>query len=136
MASRFALGAFVAVVCAGWACAGSPAGPSTLDGTWGGDHVTMSISGVTHLDFDCAHGDIPAALAIDGRFQFSMTGTFVREHGGPIQIDEPLDRRPASYSGSVTRDHMTLTIRLTDTNETIGTFLLTRGAQGRVVKCL
>jgi hypothetical protein len=35
-------------------------------------------------------------------------------------------------SGSV----MTLTIRLTDSGELVGTFALTRGSSGRVVKCL
>jgi hypothetical protein len=59
----------------------------------------------------------------------------VREHGGPIRVDEVLEWRPALYAGSVTSTAMTLAIRLADTNESIGTFALTRGASGRVVKC-
>ncbi|MCA1563462.1 MAG: hypothetical protein LC804_25490 [Acidobacteria bacterium] len=94
------------------------------------------IAGATHLELDCAHGDIPARLAIDDRRQFNAPGTFVREHGGPVRIGEEPDSHPASYSGSVDGDRMRLTIRLTDTNETIGTFSLTRGVRGRVVKCL
>ena len=31
---------------------------------------------------------------------------------------------------------MTLMVRLTDTSETVGTFSLTRGSMGRIVKCL
>ena len=136
MASRFAICLLGTAAVIGSACAGSPAAPSVLDGIWGGDHVTMSIAGATHVELDCAHGDIPAPLAIDDQRQFNTTGTFVREHGGPIRDGEVPDTHPARYSGSVTGDRMQLTIRLTDTNETIGTFSLTRGAQGRVVKCL
>ena len=31
---------------------------------------------------------------------------------------------------------MTLSVRLVDSNQDVGTFTLTRGAAGRVVKCL
>jgi hypothetical protein len=136
VASRFVICGLATVAVIGSACAGSPAAPSVLDGIWGGDHVTMSIAGATHFELDCAHGDIPAPLAIDDQRQFNTAGTFVREHGGPIRTGEVPDTHPASYSGSVTGDRMQLTIRLTDTNETFGTFSLTRGVQGRVVKCL
>ena len=96
----------------------------------------MSISDATHLELDCAHGDIAAALAIDAQRQFNVTGTFTREHGGPIRTGEVPDTQPAGYSGSVSGTRLGLTIRLTDTDETIGTFSLTRGSSGRVVKCL
>ena len=104
---------------------------------WGGDHVAMTVSATaTHLEFDCAHGDIPAALMVDARNEFDVAGTFVREHGGPIRDGETADARPARYVGSVSGGAMALTVRLTDTNETIGTFALARGSPGRVVKCL
>jgi hypothetical protein len=107
-----------------------------LAGIWGADHIAMSISDTTHVELDCAHGDIPAALAIDARRQFNVTGTFTREHGGPIRIGENPDVHAASYAGSVSGDQLALTIRLTDADETIGTFSLTRGVSGRIVKCL
>ena len=61
---------------------------------------------------------------------------FVREHGGPIREDEKPDVYPAMYTGTVTAQTMQLTIRLTDSQALIGTFMLTRDAPGRVVKCL
>jgi hypothetical protein len=133
---RFFVCAFIVIAGIGCGCVGNPTGPSTLDGIWGGDHITMSISDATHLELDCAHGDIPAALAIDAQRQFNVTGTFTREHGGPIRTGEVPDTQPAGYSGSVSGTRLGLTIRLTDTGETIGTFSLTRGSSGRVVKCL
>ena len=123
----------------GWACGGASTGPSSLvpAGAWGGDHVTLTVADTaTHLEFDCAHGDIPGALAADARGQFDVAGTFVREHGGPIRQGEAPDSHPAMYYGSVSSMAMVLTIRLGDSAEIIGPFNLVRGSSGRVVKCL
>jgi hypothetical protein len=129
----FALGAVVS-----WACSGSPAGPSpALTGMWGGDHIALTVADTgSHVELDCAHGDIPGALTVNARNEFNVSGTFGREHGGPIRVGEVPDSHPAVYAGFVTVTTMTLTVRLTDTNEMIGTFTLSRGAPGRVVKCL
>ena len=106
-------------------------------GVWGGDHVTMTVASAGgHFEFDCAHGDVGTTLVLDARGQFSATGVFVREHGGPIRPGEAPDSHPASYAGTMTANTMMLTVRLTDLAETIGTFTLTYGSPGRVVKCL
>jgi hypothetical protein len=97
--------------------------------------LTVADTG-THVEFDCAHGDIPSPLTVNANNQFDVQGTYVREHGGPIRVGEVPDSHPAAYLGSVTGTAMTLTVRLTDTNEVIGTFTLSRGSAGRVVKCL
>src|SRR2546425_2074319 len=76
---------FVSVI-SGSACA-SPTSPSSVLGMWGGDHVAMTVGDAgSHLEFDCAHGDVPGALKTDARGNFSEAGTFVREHGGPIRL--------------------------------------------------
>ena len=117
------------------ACAGMPASPSTTpEGLWGGDHISMTVTATgARIELDCAHGDIFVRLPAA---PFSVAGTFVREHGGPIRDGEIPNSRPAVYSASSSADKMTLTVRITDTNEMIGTFTLTRGVSGRVVKCL
>jgi hypothetical protein len=122
----------------GWAC-GAPTGPSTAlsPGVWGGDHVTLTVGdGATHLELDCAHGEIPGAFSADTRGQFVLSGTFVREHGGPVREGEAPDSHPAIYSGSVGSGAMVLTIRLGDSTDVFGPFTLARGSPGRVVKCL
>jgi len=123
---------------AAFACGSAPTAPSSLaPGTWGGDHVSMTIaSAATHLEFDCAHGDIPGVFSLNAVGQYSLDGTYVREHGGPIRVGEPPDTHPAAYAGVVVGNQMTLTIRLADTQELIPALTLTRGAAGRVVKCL
>ena len=132
--SLFLLGAVAATS----ACGSSPSGPSpVLTGMWGGDHIALTVADTgTHIEFDCAHGDIPITLMVNARNEFDVSGTFVREHGGPIRVGEMPDSHPAAYVGSVTETTMVLTVRLTDTNEVIGTFTLSRGSPGRVVKCL
>jgi hypothetical protein len=123
----------------GWACDGPATGPSSQvpAGVWGGDHVAMTVAdAATHLEFDCAHGDIPGAIRVDSRGRFQVAGAFVREHGGPIRQGEVPDSHPATYSGSVTAATMVLTIRLDDSREVMGTFTLVRGSSGRVLKCL
>jgi hypothetical protein len=129
--------AVLLAVSASVAC-GSPASPSTpLSGVWGGDHISLTATGAgSHAEFDCAHGDTPSPLVADVHNGFAVIGTFVREHGGPIQVGAAPDSHPAMYSGSVNANTMVMTIQLTDTQEVIGTFTLLRDTAGRVVKCL
>lgn len=90
----------------------------------------------THLELDCAHGDIPVVPTLDRQGRFGVAGTYVREHGGPVRLGETVDSHPAIYSGVVESTTLTLTIRLSDTNEPVGTFTLVSGSTGRVFKCL
>ena len=122
-----------------FACAWPPLRmpPTVPTGLWGGDHIAMTVTDTgTHVELDCAHGDIPDGLGIDARNQFSVAGTFVKEHGGPIREGEVPDSHPAVYVGLLTSNHLELSIRLADTGDMLGTFALTRGVAGRVVKCL
>ena len=121
----------------GPACALNSASASLpLDGQWGGEHalVTTSASG-THVELDCAHGDLSGRIKADAHGAFKMSGSFVRERGGPVRRDAPLTSVSATYEGSVLSDALTLTIRLADSSDPVGPFTLIRGAAGHVVKC-
>jgi len=119
------------------ACGQTTTGPSVVSaGMWGGDHIILTVTdSSSHLELDCAHGDIPGALTAD-HGTIAVAGTFVREHGGPIRVDERADAHPALYSGTIAGAQLQLTIRLTDSGDLIGSFSLARGATGRVAKCL
>ena len=122
-----------------WTCAGSPSAASATaqTGTWGGTHIALDVAATSaHLEFDCAHADIATAFTLDGNNAFDLTGTYVREHGGPIRPGTPPDSHPASFTGTVSRDRMTLTVRLTDSGDAMGTFALVHGSPGEVFKCL
>ena len=126
---QLTLPALIAIRIVGCGSGGTPIDPSELAGTWGAENVVMTVTDVgAHLELSCAHGDVAGALTEN---PFSVGGTWVREVGPVIG-----DPRPALYTGSVVGDTMTLSIRLTDTNESVGSFTLIRGAVGRLVKCV
>ena len=107
-----------------------------LNGAWGGDHIRLEVTGRSAtIEYDCANGTIDGPLVVDGRGNFKLSGTYVREHGGPIRREESRNARRARYSGWTDGKKMTLTVVLSDPNETVGTFTLIRGNEGRAWKC-
>src|SRR6266704_6162361 len=96
-------------------------------GTWGGEHVILNVSkSGAEVEFDCAHGQITQAIALDKHGDFKATGTFTPEHSGPVRRDEDTPPTPATYAGHVDGDSMNLTVTLG--KENIGTFTLILGA--------
>jgi hypothetical protein len=106
-------------------------------GVWGGEHVALEVSADGgRIEYDCAHGNLGEPLALDRSGRFDVNGTHTPEHGGPMREDEKAESRPARYAGRVDGGRMTLTVTLTDTGESLGTFALTQGVAGRLLKCL
>ena len=106
-------------------------------GSWGGDHAGLTIraEGGT-LEYDCATGTIDEPFVVDAEGRFDLRGTHVREHGGPIRVGEEPDRHPARYTGRTDGNRMTLTVTMTDLDQTVGTFTLTFALPARIIKCL
>jgi len=108
-----------------------------LAGTWGGEHISLTVLDSTaNLEFDCAHGTIDEPIFVDTEGNFEVTGIYVIEHGGPIRIDETLEKYPSLYKGRIEGEKMTLILILKDTETEIDTFWLTRGAEPIIYKCL
>jgi hypothetical protein len=109
--------------------------PVDLAGKWGGLHLAMSVTtkGAT-LEFDCAHGQLDKLLPRNVR-RFALRGTYVQEHGGPLRKGEVSNSQAALYTGAVKGNQMTISVRLLDTGQQIGTFVVTRGEPARLVKC-
>jgi hypothetical protein len=106
-----------------------------LRGTWGAQGIAVEVTDEgAKIEFDCAHGRITERIApkADGRFE--VKGVFARE-GGPVRLGED-NEQPAVYRGSIKNDTMTLAIELTQNNESIGTFTVTKGKAARIRKCL
>lgn len=97
--------------------------------------LLVSLAGGT-VEFDCAHGRLDEPMAIDQSGRFAVAGVFVREHGGPIRVDEMEDARPARYSGSVDGQKMSLTVTILDESPALGPFTLVLNGRPRLVKCL
>ena len=94
--------------------------------------LKVSEAGGT-IEFDCAHGVISESIVPDRDGKFSVKGTFVREGPGPTRQGE--NGEAATFEGSVTNSSLTLTVTLTRTKETMGTFTLSKGGAARLKKC-
>ena len=106
-------------------------------GTWGGVHIMIEVAnGAATINYDCANGTITGPLTIDSRGRFNWRGTYTRQGPGPIRLGRMPKSLPAVFSGSVKGDAMTLTVKLADTKESLGTFTLKRGSEGRIRRCL
>jgi len=128
-------GSWILVVFALTGCM-EPGEPPVVTGDWGGQHIgMMATADQADLEYDCAAGKIFGPITPDGLGRFTATGQHYPGHGGPAFINEEQVKRPARYTGMIRGDRMTLTVILTDTNETIGTFTLIRGQSPFVFKC-
>lgn len=108
-----------------------------LAGEWGAQGMRMVVEGNNaKLEFDCAHGTITGPLKLDSRGRFKLSGTFVRERGGPVRSDNIANNEPAEYSGWTDGRKLTLTVKLKGSKEPLGTYSLVRGESGRIFKCL
>ena len=104
-------------------------------GVWGGLHINLEVNANSaKVEFDCAHGAIEGPLVVDGNGKFELRGSFTAERGGPVRADETPESRPATYSGTIKGNTMTLTLKISGVDET-ETFTLERGKPGDLFKC-
>jgi hypothetical protein len=104
-------------------------------GEWGGTHINMNVGEqLAKLEFDCAHGEIPGPLSVDGEGKFKLPGTFTPERGGPVRADDTSRARPAIYSGTIKGNTMTLTMKIEGSEET-ESFTLEKGKEAELFKC-
>ena len=103
-------------------------------GLWGGQHISINVgSKSATIEYDCATGVIVGPLVIDADGHFNLHGTHQMQHGGPIRADEKPSGEPATYTGTVKGNTMTLTLKIGDSDEE--TFTLEKGKPGELVKC-
>ena len=81
-------------------------------GTWGGDNAGLIVSDTdVHVHIGCTLGDAVGPINPDANGRFEATGTY--------NVDAyPVDRgitHPATFSGQIIDQTMTLTVSLTDT---------------------
>jgi hypothetical protein len=106
------------------------------DGVWGGNHIQMTVENAQALiDFDCAEAVINGPLNIGSNGRFTFTGTFTKGSGGPVRKDSKPKEKPARFTGQVRGNTMTLTVTVDDVPGANGTYILTRGRNGRIFRC-
>lgn len=103
-------------------------------GLWGGQHISMKVSEKSAtIEYDCANGVIDGPLVIDAEGHFNLRGTHHVERGGPVREGESSKGQPATYTGSINGDTMTLTLKFDDGDAE--TFKLEKGKEGELFKC-
>jgi hypothetical protein len=111
-------------------------GPSALTqvprGTWGGDDSGLIVSATEiHAHIGCTKGDLPGSIPLDGHGRFDVEGLY--------NVDAyPVDRgilHPARFFGSTDGHALTLSVRLTDTGQTLGPVSLTFGREPGMSVC-
>lgn len=113
-----------------------PVAQNKLNGTWGGEGISMEITdNGASLEFDCATGRITEAIVPDSAGKFTAKGLFARQRPGPTREGDENDGQPATYTGVITGDSLTLTITLTRNDEKAGTFTLGHGKPARIRRC-
>ena len=103
-------------------------------GTWGGEHINMKVGAKSAtIEYDCATGVIQGPLVVDRDGNFNLRGTHRMQRGGPVRADETANDHPATYTGSIKGNTMTLNLKLSDSD--VETFTLEKGKEGELVRC-
>ena len=115
------------------ACPTSTSTPITeVAGTWGGDNAGLIVSGTdVHVHIGCTLGDAVGPISPDANGRFEASGTY--------NVDAyPVDRgivHPASFTGQIAGQTMTLTVSLTDTGRVLGPVTLVYGKEPKMGPC-
>ena len=106
------------------------------NGAWGGDHAVLTVTdNGGSAEFDCAHGTLDHPLQVDDGGHFSVAGTFVPEHGGPVRPGEVPESRPARYQGRLDRQKLEFTVTV-EGQTGQGPFEVTLAKGPKLTKCL
>ena len=112
----------------------SPTAP-VVAGSWGGSQVSLTLdrSGGM-LTYPCATGTIDSTWTLSADGVFAATGSHFFG-GGPVPPGGGTPH-PARYAGQVNNYVLTLTVTLTDLNQTLGPFTLVRDGPAVQLLCL
>lgn len=103
-------------------------------GVWGGPHISIKVRAKSAtIEYDCASGVIDGPLVVDSNGHFNLRGHHNMERGGPLRSDDEPRQHPATYTGSIKGNTMTLTLKLGDSD--VETFTLEKGKPGELFKC-
>ena len=115
------------------ACSAATPTPITdVVGTWGGDNAGLIVNGTdVHVHIGCTLGDAVGPIVADENGRFEVGGTY--------NVDAyPVNRgitHPASFTGQIVGQTMTLTVSLTDITRVLGPVTLIYGKEPTMGPC-
>jgi len=122
------LSVFATVACS----AATSARITDVVGTWGGDNAGLIVTNTdVHVHIGCTLGDALGPINPDANGRFEATGTY--------NVDAyPVNRgitHPATFTGQIIDQTMTLTVSLTDTARVLGPVTLVYGKEPQMGPC-
>ena len=115
------------------ACSTATSTPITdVVGTWGGDNAGLIVTNNDlHVHIGCTLGSATGPISADANGRFEASGTY--------NVDAyPVDRgilHPATFSGQIVGQTMTLTVTLTDNGQVLGPVSLIYGKEPKMGPC-
>lgn len=115
------------------ACSAATSTPVTeVTGTWGGDNAGLIVNDTdVHVHIGCTLGDAVGPIRPDADGRFEASGTY--------NVDAfPVDRgitHPATFTGQIVGQTMTLTVSLNDTARVLGPVTLIYGKEPKMGPC-
>ncbi len=106
-----------------------------LSGNWGGEDIALVSSDTkTTLTFNCGSGEINKKVILVSN-KFSEKGTYLQIFGNiPANYDaKPV---PVLYEAVFAGDTLTLTMKSEDGKTTMGTYMVKKGAFGKINRCM
>jgi hypothetical protein len=115
------------------ACSAATSTPITqVVGTWGGDNAGLIVSNTDiHVHIGCTLGDALGPIHPDANGRFEATGTY---NVNAYPVDRGITH-PATFSGQIINQTMTLTVSLTDTTRVLGPVTLIYGKDPKMGPC-
>jgi hypothetical protein len=104
---------------------------------WGGTGIIMTVGDKTvQIQYDCGSGEIAGKVMVGRNGEFTAIGVHIRQRPGPSREDQPDERLPANYTGTVKGDGIAMKVTLTSDNSIVGEYNLERGKAVRLRRCL
>jgi len=128
---------FLSIILPLVACISDSINPGTkIEGLWGAEHLELvADSEGAQLEYDCAVGTIDSALILDANGEFDLLGTHT-VRGGPVNLNDPPEAQPARFQGRLRGDRLEISVRLINTGDVIGPYILVRDESGLLYRCL
>ena len=110
----------------------TPTHITEIAGAWGGENAGLIVDqSDVHVHIGCTLGDAVGPIKPDADGRFEATGTY--------NVDAyPVNRgitHPATFTGRIVGETMTLTVSLTDTARVLGPVSLIYGKEPRMGPC-
>src|SRR6202521_5619403 len=115
------------------ACSAATSTPITqVVGTWGGDNAGLIVSDTdVHVHIGCTLGDALGPIHPDANGRFEATGTY---NVNAYPVDRGITH-PATFTGQIIDQTMTLTVSLTDIARVLGPVTLIYGKEPQMGVC-